>query len=46
MFVATDATKLPPTGPEAAGSLMTVFEVLTKQQKDRTAPGNNYHCKK
>ena len=33
VFVATDATKLPPTGPEAAGSLMVVFEALSKQQQ-------------
>jgi hypothetical protein len=33
VFCTADITKLPPAAPEAAGSLMTMFEVVARQEK-------------
>ena len=33
-FMSADATKIPPSGPEAAGSLMAVMETVSSQQRD------------
>ena len=32
-FCVQDVTTLPPTAPEAAGSLMTMFEIISRQEK-------------